>query len=354
MMAFFREDFRRRIAFLVAAAEQATRRAPAAPPGAGGQTLPGECSVIAVVAHWRGSGERSALDDEPLLRSLSGLLELDVRRLDIVVVTDQERAAAEAIRRRLTEAGQSTVDVTTGGWSAQGRGRRRIMVERWRPRWPYRHGFYLTWAHKGILRRALRSDAFTHFLALEDDIGFRKENFAYWLAARSQLHLRGLIPGYLLFEWEGIERRLLSQSRPGQHEPVGAAVSIEGIGEVSVRRSLRPYQAFFILDAPLVHWHLTRSPMRSPLRSAVSDWGVRERAVAGETFGEVESPFRSAFSREPNGTPFVVRQAVLARSESGSDVGRFRPIEGALVEHLRPRYAADPAMTRGKVRVEDY
>ena len=317
--------------------------------------LPAEgCSVVAVVTHWRGPDDRSAADDAPLLRALEGLLELPVQRLDIVVVTDQERAAAETIAGGLLEVVPGAAELAIRRWSPEAGGVRRITVERWRPRWPYRHGFYLTWAHKGILRRALRSGTFTHFLALEDDIGFRSQNLAYWLAARSELSRRGLIPGFVRFEKLDGGRRLVDQTRTGQHEPAGPPFALDGIGEVEVRRSRRPYQAFLLLDEPLMRWHLSVSPMRTPLRSAVSDWGVRERAAAGETFGDVAAPLRSAFAKELDGTPFSVRHAVLVRPEGGPDAVRHIPVEGALVEHLRPRYSADPTSRSGKVRVEDY
>ena len=55
--------------------------------------------------------------------------------------------------------------------------------------------------------------------------------------------------------------------------PREGPVTVPGLGEVQVRVSGRPYQAFLMLDAALAREHLRSSPMRSPLRSAVSDWG---------------------------------------------------------------------------------
>lgn len=296
-----------------------------------GPERPEDCELLVAVAHWRGSSAPAPESDEPAVACLRALLELPVRRLEIVLVTDDVPGTQELVGR-LGETGDAT-----------------IRIERWRPNGWRRHGYHLPWHHKVVFRRALRDERLTHLLYLEDDIAFTAANLTYWLAARAALAPRGLLPGLVRFERLGGRRVLVDQTRSGQHEEAGSKVSIDGIGTVSVRRSLRPYRACALLDRRLAVAHLRASPFRSPLRSLVVRWDLRERAAAGETFGPTDRPLRGVL--RPSAVRPPIRDAVLLDGRGDTANGL---IDGSLIEHLRPTYSRDPSSWLGKVAVEDF
>lgn len=345
-----RDRLLRRIAFGLEAADRLLLRREVHDLRTGDPAAPEDCTLLAVIAHWRDPGVApDPAGSEPFLACLRGLLGLSVGGLEIVVMTNDDAATAGAITTHLVSLAEQDVVVRRARWSGPSGGRRVVTVERWDPRWPYRHGFYLTWHHKDVFRRALRAGGFTHLLYLEDDIAFIDANLRYWLAARSQLAERGMLPGFVRFERRGEERLLVDQTRSGQHEDAGPPIIVEGWGEVAVRNSRRPYQACSLLDRALAHEHLRSSPMRSPLRSNVSTWNLRERAAAGEVFGPTAAPMRALLS--PSTTRPPTRHAVLTARE-GATAGT--PIEGALVEHLRAVYSLDPSSRHGEVPVEQF
>lgn len=308
---------------------------------------PSDCTLLAVVANWRGSDETGP---EPLLSCLRGLLAMNVRRIEVVIVTDRDEAAHAELLRWVDAGMLPPCDVVRGPWARPGTAQRTVVVERWRPRWPYRHGFYLTWEHKRIFRRAARVGSFTHLLYLEDDISFSETNLAYWLAGRRALHARGLLPGYVRFEWKDGVRMLSDQARPGQHLDGGPDVDIPGAGQRTVRISRRAYQALVLLDEPLIAQHLERSNTRTPLRSNVLRWGVRERACAGEIFAPT-ADLPAAILRPGSAPRPRSRHAVLMACDAQG--GRHLDA-GALVEHLRPTASLDPGSKVGTIPVERF
>ena len=345
-----RDRLLRRIAFGLEATDRLLLHREVRDLRTNGPVDPADCTLLAVIAHWR---DPSAVFDPagsaPLFACLRGLLDLPVAGLEIVIATNDDAAVAGAITTHLGPLVEQEVVIQRAPWSEPNDGRRVVTVERWAPRWPYRHGFYLTWHHKDVFRRALRTDGFTHLLYLEDDIAFTEANLRYWLTARQQLAERGMLPGFVRFERRGEARLLVDQTRSGQHEDAGPPITVEGWGEVAVRNSRRPYQACSLLDRELAREHLRSSPMRSPLRSNVSTWNVRERAAAGEVFGPTVAPMQAIL--RPSAARPPTRHAVLT-TRDGATAGT--PVEGALVEHLRAVYSMDPSSRHGKVLVEQF
>ena len=346
LRAIGRDQVVRRLAFGLELLDRVRWRQPRPPHVARPRSIePSDCSLLAVVAHWRGPGAGGPETNDPLLACLRGLVDLPVRLVEIVVTTNADSATIELLQRELG----AEVAVGSGRWHTPGTSAARITVEQWSPRWPRRHGFFLTWHHKDVFRRGLRAAALTHFLYVEDDISFTAENLSLWLSARGPLAERGLLPGFVRFErFEG-ERVLVDQTSSGQHDDGGPPFQIPPIGSVEVRISRRPYQACVLLDRALAEDHLHRSALRSPFRSNVVRWDLRERAAAGATFGPTPRLF-SAFLRPQSARP-VARNAVLVASRPGCP-GTL--VEGTLIEHLRKTYSRDPASRHGKVLVKDF
>ena len=344
---FVRAGLIRRVAFGLEALDRLRRPPFDDVPAPEGRTVRTEdCQLLAVVAHWRGSGDH---DPAPFHTCLAGLLGTGTERLEIVVVTDRDADVLAELAALRAAGDLRDVELRQGPWEQPATTPRSITVHRWRPRWPYRHGFYLTWEHKRIFQRAHRTGAFTHLLALEDDIGFTAENLAYWLVARAPLAERGLITGFVRFEQRDGRAVLSDQSRTGQHVDAGVAVELPDDALRPARVSMRPYQALMLLDRPLAERHLTSSSTRSPLRSAVLTWGVRERASAGETFRPTARPLVGVL--RPASVPRPVsRHAVLVNGATAAT----RPVAGALVEHLRPLTSVGEGSRVATVPVDEY
>lgn len=346
----YRSHVVRRAAFLLEAADRVAGGMPELPgPDARLPVDAQSSSLLAVVAHWRDPTARGAEQREPLSTCLRSLLDLGVGRVEIVIVTNDVKGAARDVASINEEGESPAFELQIGVWAQPSEAKATITVERWRPRGLQRHGFFLTWHHKRVFRRAGRAGRFTHLLYLEDDIAFTAENFRYWLAARAPFHTRGLIPGFIRFERKGDTLLLSDQARTGQHAD-GGEVDVPGFPETALRVSRRPYQAMLLLDAPLIEYHLRRSPMRSPLRSNVVKWDLRERACAGEMFGPTEGLMRAILRPDAVRTP-PSRHGVLVEVRDG---GRQRPIAAACIEHLRPTASLDPTSSVGTVRVEDF
>lgn len=330
------------VAFLLAAVDALhgwLRRAQLAVPRDVGPSRASDVKLTAVIAHWRdpraemagvGGGVRAG---EPILACLVNLLDLPVAVVRVVVLTNDP---------------DGTRQVIEGSGARDGR----VEVRQWRPRWPYRHGFYLTWGHKPLLAEFVRDPGMTHFLYIEDDIAFGSANLEHWLQWRTPLNEHDLVPGFVRFERIGTGPCLLSDvTRAGESRR-------RALMQVEDRRGQRalavvpkvPYQAFSLMDRVLAEDHLRWSPLRSPLRSRVVPWGVRERAAAGVTFRAPERPLRGLVRAGCRATP-TARHAVLL-STGTDDANGVLP--GAFVQHLRPTFAANPEARTGTVPVERF
>ena len=59
--------------------------------------------------------------------------------------------------------------------------------------------FSLTWKHKELWIEY--QNDYTHFIYMEDDLGFEYSNFQYWLEFRERLRYQGLRPGMVRYEF---------------------------------------------------------------------------------------------------------------------------------------------------------
>jgi hypothetical protein len=294
-------------------------------------------AVVAVVAHWRpdpGSGVETRMT--LLERCVTGLLELTARHVVAVVLTNEPEPTARELGERVRGAAAVRVAPAAAIAAAPSHGRE-ILVVGWRPSGlRRRHGFYLTWAHVPLLRRAATTGRFSHLVYLEDDMRFTDRHLRYWCSYRGPLAELGLLPGFVRFERRGDERYAVDALRPV--DPTSRHRVIHAGGEpVRFVNMENPYQALYVLDRELAEFHFRFSRGRSPLRSRAGEWGVRERAASGPIFDQV-----------PKG--FVSRNVVPVRFRG--DQVELDP--SCLIEHMAPTYSSDsPSDWFGRLRVDE-
>lgn len=293
-------------------------------------------AVFAVVAHWRpeaadAAGERGAL----LARVVETTLRLQVDCVVVAVLTNQPESVARDLATHLRGVGATTpVRVEQGPRQLRvdgASGLSEALVVRWRPGLIRRHGFYLTWGHVGLLRHAWRSGAFSHLVYLEDDMVFTDELLRYWCRHRLTLAELGLLPGFVRFEEHDGDRYIVDQRRPV--DPDQRRVTVTTGQFVNLKN---PYQGMYVLDRAMADEHFRFSVARSPLRSRVRRWGIRERASMGPIFDDVPKGFVSR-----NVVPAYVRGGRLCLDRS------------CLIEHAAGTYARDPRTSFGTVKVDD-
>lgn len=315
-----------------------------------------DARIVVAVSHWRYAEPRPTWnDDEILLSCLRALMEIPTTATHVIVHTNDGAATEELLRGsnlgKVVVSGYSHYfEPTTEALHPSGKS---VRVVQPRLRWPRKDGRYLTWAHKNSLKRALKEPWVTHLVYLEDDIGFTETNLRYWLSARAGLAGSAFIPGFLRYEKFLGQRCLVEQSEPGQHRVELINVAIPNVGRISMVRPELPYQASYIMDRELAYEHFARSAFRSPFRSRVAAWGVRERAAAGPLFTPTLRPVRDAarIGSAPNIPPS--RSVVPVQIREGP-LPRYEVLEGALLEHLRPVYSTNPTSRNGKLPVSDF
>ncbi len=343
------------------AARPRKRRAAAPVDGRGGGAATRPTGVFAAMPHWReqaGSGTAPAsrrIDRSQILTDcIASLLDLDVDRVTVAVLTNAPETTAGDLRSRFAT-GPQEVSVTTvagvASFDRQPAGGHRILVVGWRPGPLRRSGFYLTWAHKELFRRALQDPGLSHLIYLEDDMRFTEESLAYWCRFREPLARHGLLPGFIRYESFKDARYVVDQKAPQRVDQAGRprlVLSAPGSGpdpDLLFVSLDNPYQGMYVLDRELAMEHLSSSPARSPLLSRAIRWPngvqwreamVRERAAIGPIFDDVPAGF---------GSRNVVPVQMLG-------AGRYSPDPACLIEHLTGNYVRS-GTAFGTIRVED-
>ncbi|MBM3658315.1 MAG: hypothetical protein FJW95_02275 [Actinobacteria bacterium] len=278
-----------------------------------------------------------------LAQAIDGLLAMDVPTITVVVQSNDAAGAADSLRRRLRPSPGAPPAVRVAprltALFTTPMPRRSVVALQWRPGVLRRHGFYLTWGHIAVMRAALASGQYSHFVYLEDDIGFTQENLDYWCRYRSHLASAGLLPGFVRFEEKADERFVidLKQPVPRAHPRRHVECGEEGTRTFLVMPN--PYQAMYVVDRPLAAEHFRFSPARSPFTSLGArggGWGVRERAAMGPIFDDV-----------PRG--LHARNAVLERAEPTGP--QLHP--GCMIGHLAGGYVDEPQFGLPVVRMAE-
>lgn len=156
--------------------------------------------------------------------------------------------------------------------------------------------YELTWQHKAILKENLASgtDPFSHFVYLEDDLRFRYESFLYFLAGRKILAGKGLVPGFVRYEyhpdWDGVfaTDHAMPQILNGH--------AVARAGRSLFVAPISPYQGMYVLDRSLAREHVESAAFDLRASAGIADWGVRERAAMGLTFHEPPPGYGSRYA----------------------------------------------------------
>ena len=151
----------------------------------------------------------------------------------------------------------------------------------------------MTWVHKKFITDIfLKSDHFSHFIYLEDDIRMSRLNLEYFIANRRALGAFGFIPSFVRYEFNFKTLKLYTSDVIATSDLTGRTVRIEDTLYVTADN---PYCAAYVLDQELAEEYiLTDSfyPERSVLKV---DWPSTERSAMGLCFERVPAGHVSRF-----------------------------------------------------------
>lgn len=164
------------------------------------------------------------------------------------------------------------------------------------------HPWLLPWGHKQIVKEKFSDPSYTHFLYIEDDMGFNRMNFDYWLESRELIKDTGLYPSFNRVEFNGVRNLWVLVD---QVEPISALETgvISRSNENKFFMNLKnPYQGLFLYDRELMLEHINSYTFdinkygRVDLIDHNPEWpggGVAERANFALTFDSIPSGFTS-------------------------------------------------------------
>lgn len=307
--------------------------------------------VLVAITHWRsphppaagGDGEQEQLMDRSalLVECIDNVLQLNAAPLIVAVLTNQpELTCRDLVRQFMGESNNLPVSLLDSISNFKGPfpHERQIVVLPWRPRMIYRHGRYLTWAHKSLFRNVLADPDLSLLVCLEDDLKFTDENLQYWCRFRLPLSAHGLLPGFVRFERMGGTLYALDQIwRQTLNRPRVSCWAVDGTSATMFVGLDQLHQGMYILDQDLARHHLLFSRARDPLRSrTVANWPAIERSAIGPMFDDVPPGFMS-------------RNVVPVRD--GVKGPMLEP--PCLIEHLAGNYSRSPDSKFGKIPVNE-
>jgi len=193
---------------------------------------------------------------------------------------------------------------------------------------------WLVWCHKEtVLRdRFVNGDeGFTHFLYLEDDIGFTHRNLAYFLTAREYLRPYDLMPTFHRVEYNTNWNTYVSVD----HTATSYIKDVKRIElpEFSFLCSTYAYCAMYLLDHEMAAEHIACPSFDREGSRSLIWWATLERANLA-----------LCFSRIPEG--FVSRYVIPVGKRT------MEPLPACWVTHIGDKYAhADGP--HGKISMHD-
>jgi len=307
-------------------------------------------AIVVAVSHWRDPCASAATAVERrryLSACIESVLGLDVDQVVVAVLSNDSQQVAEDLafdlEARFDQPTAVRILANADVLKPPFDERRQVFSIGWKPgvftRTASRNpGFYLTWAHKAVLRRLFRDPGLSLAIYLEDDIKFTSEALDYWCRYRKPLAEIGLLPGFVRYEERDGVRYVVDQVR---RQVIRQEVRLRGMdGEPTFTELDNPYQGMYVLDRPLADRHLRYSPYRGPLRSTLASgvyWLVRERAAWGPMHDDLPAGFLSRY--------------VVPVQETGRASHRLDPM--CLLEHMGRTYVDQADSRFGNFRLED-
>jgi hypothetical protein len=173
----------------------------------------------------------------------------------------------------------------------------------------------LTWQHKSLLRGAAHdANEFSHFLYLEDDIGFTFRNFIYFLEFVTPLRQERLIPSFIRSEFNHTYGALFSADAVVPMTIIDEkAVYLSGVKFVS---PVFPYCACFIMDRAMIEEYIDSMSFGLESSCKTSDWGVSERSAMGLCWEDPPKGFRHRYVLPIRDDRQVLPEAQIAHMPS--------------------------------------
>lgn len=150
------------------------------------------------------------------------------------------------------------------------------------------HPYLLTWIHRELFRRDFEEGLVSHFLYLEDDIRFDRENLEYFIENEEALRGISLFPGFLRYEVDAAGTKFASDVL--RRESIQLLPRVFKNSRYMFLNLRNPYQGMYIMSRELFA-EFVSSDSFTPDEGR---WGIRERAAAGLTFEKVP---QDCFSR---------------------------------------------------------
>ena len=215
-----------------------------------------------------------------LLKTLRGYEEIPGVK-DVFIYIDADHASDEDTLRKLLEANVSfnslEIIVASDAWV----------------------GYSLTWAHKGLLREAVRNKYYDFYVYTENDMYFSSENFLYWYFYKDRLKKLNLEPGFCRYETYGSKlvpfdnhrvwqlnspTRDVWGDRPYQVESYLTPLDDRFVGFVTLGN---PYMGMMILDQDMADRYInsqSADPIKSFELTQFRCWPLADRSSMGLAF----------------------------------------------------------------------
>ena len=159
-------------------------------------------------------------------------------------------------------------------------------------------GYALTWAHKGLLREAVRNRYYDFYVYTENDMVFTSENFIYWFLYKDKLRELNLEPGFCRYESYGTKvvpfdnHKVWELNKPTPDvwgdRPYQVDCYLTPLDDFVGFASLgNPYMGMMILDQGMAESYIASQsfdPLKSFELTQFRCWPIADRSSMGLAF----------------------------------------------------------------------
>jgi hypothetical protein len=152
----------------------------------------------------------------------------------------------------------------------------------------------LVWEHKDLLEKDFQEGTKKSlYLYIENDLLFRQANLEYWLEERKELKSMGLIPSFMLVEFDPRDEMFVAINTFTKDK-----IKISDLSKVDVKKSYfielpNPYTGLYLLDQQLLKEHISSKAFSKVGSRDLIWWDLGARATSGNQFIEVPTGFTS-------------------------------------------------------------